>query len=89
VNEHGQFVLVFDPQDDDSGMLTGRVRLYVRKVQVQRDEIRSSDRLAAATVSSLAPERLSSETVCASKPALLRISAASAGRFSSILNLTP
>jgi hypothetical protein len=35
MNEHRVFVLVFDPQDHDSGMLTGRIRPDVRKVEVQ------------------------------------------------------
>ncbi len=35
MNEHRGFVLVLDPQDNDSGVLTGWIRSDIREVQIQ------------------------------------------------------
>lgn len=86
--QHGGFVLPLQPEDNDSSVSAGRVRLNICEIEVQRQQNSILRSTPAATVSSSEPDRSSSVTVSARKPELLRISAASTGKFSSTLNFT-
>jgi hypothetical protein len=79
----------FDPKHDDPSLLARRVRANVRKVQIQRNQdsivrpARACDRIVIRTREILV------RNVSATNPAPRKISAASIGRFSSVLNFTP
>ena len=88
VVDYGGLVLPLEPRNDNSRMLVRRVRLNIAKSRSRVGRIPSSLHAWAAMIRSSEPDGFSSQTVCAAKLDARRVAAASAGRFSSVLNFT-